>query len=226
MSKNALVIGASGLIGRNLVFELLKSPSYKKVVVLSRKDLVIKHDKFDQHLIDFEFLDNYQHLMGVDDVFCCLGSTKAKTPDLNFYRKIDFDYPLQVAKLALGKGAKQFLLISAMGANKQSNLFYNKTKGEVEEAIAQLNYPSFQVFRPALLLGSRNEFRPVETVSQYLFRVLNPFFIGSLRAYKAVHGNVVAKAMLMVANKNFRGKNIWLNNQILDIVEKETYAHS
>ncbi len=220
MLKKALVIGASGLVGRNLVFELLKSPSYGKVVVLTRKDLVIKHEKFEQHLIDFEELENYRHLMKIDDVYCCLGSTKAKTPDLGFYRKIDFEYPLQVANMALVKGAKQFLLVSAMGANSNSSLFYNKTKGEVEEAISLLKYPSFHIFRPALLLGSRNEFRPMETLSQYLFRVFNPFFIGSLRSYKAVHGNVLSKAMYLVSSKDIKGKKIWLNHQILDIAEK------
>ncbi len=139
MLRKALVVGATGLIGRNLVFELLKSNEYELVVVLTRKDMVIKHPKLEQYLIDFDEMDRYTKYMQVDDVFCCLGSTQAKTPDTTQYRKVDFDFPLQLAKLALKEGARQFLLVSAMGADKGSGLFYIKTKGEIEEAIAR-NY--------------------------------------------------------------------------------------
>ncbi|OYU96060.1 MAG: oxidoreductase [Bacteroidetes bacterium B1(2017)] len=219
MQRTAIVIGATGLIGRNLVFELLKSEKYTKVTVFARRDLVIKHDKLVQILLDFDHLEDYSNDMYADDVFCCLGSTKAKTPDIITYRKIDFDYPLAVAKLAKQNGADRYFLISSMGANKNSTIFYSKLKGEIEEAIAKIGFTSFHVFRPSLLLGSRAESRPMETISQYLMRVLNPLFIGPLRLYKAVEGVKVAKAMMIVATKNLTGYHLWLNNQILDLVE-------
>lgn len=219
MAKKALVIGATGLIGRNLVFELLKSPNYSLVTVLARRDLVIKHDKLNQILLDFDDLDQHGSAMEADDVFCCLGSTKAKTPDLDLYRKIDFEYPLLVARMAKERGATQYLLVSALGADMQSRIFYSRMKAEIEDAIACLNYRGFHVFRPSLLLGARNESRPLETVSQYLMRVLNPLFIGPLTLYKAIKGSVVAKAMIKVAQKEESGHHIYLNNQIFDLAK-------
>ena len=220
MLKKALVIGASGLIGRNLVFELLKSNLYEKVIVIARKDLIIKHAKLELHLTEFDKLEDFKQFMAADDVFCCLGSTKAKTPDLNSYRKVDYEYPLHIAKLALEKGAKQFLLVTAMGADIKSALFYNKTKGEVEAAISAINYLSLQIFRPALLLGSRNEYRPIERVTQAIFRVLNPLLFGPFRSLKAIDGTVVAKAMLKAANQENKGIRIWLNPEIMDLVKE------
>lgn len=221
--KTALVIGATGLIGRSLVFELLKSPFYSKVTVFSRKDMVIKHEKFVQVLIDFDLLENYYKDIVADDIFCCLGSTKSKTPDLTIYRKIDFEYPLQVAKMAKENGSSQFLLISSMGANPSSTIFYSKIKGEIENAIEKVNFNSFIILRPSLLLGSRNESRPFETISQYLMRVLNPLFIGPLKQYKAILGSDVAKSMVVLANQNNLGKKIVPNNKIYEALESETF---
>lgn len=220
MLRKALVIGATGLIGRHLVFELLKSSAYEKVVVLVRKDMVIKHVKLEQIIIDFDLLSDAQKYMDVDDVFCCLGSTSAKTPEHADYKKVDYDYPLNTAKLALAKGAKQFLLVSAMGANISSKIFYIRTKGEIEASISDLNYPSFQIFRPAQLLGSRNEYRPLESITQSVFKVINPLFMGPLRAYKAIEGTTVARALVKAATQNNPGKTIWLNPQIMDLGTK------
>ncbi len=192
-NRKALVIGASGLIGRSLVFELLKSDAYDLVVVLSRKDLVIKHPKLEQHLIDFDFLADYSNHMQVDDVFCCMGSTQSKTPNLDAYRKIDYTYPLQVATIAKEQGATQFLLVSS------------------------LNYQTYRIFRPSLLLGARNESRPLETISQYLMRVLNIFFIGPAKKYKAIQGTVVAKAMLKAALLNKQGNFTHQNDKIFEL---------
>ena len=218
--KTALVIGATGLIGRNLVFELLKSPHFSKVIVLTRRDIVIKHDKLHQILVDFEELENYQNDMVADVIFCCLGSTKAKTPDPILYTQIDYDYPLTVAKIAKKNGASQYLLVSSLGANTNSSVFYTRLKGEIEVAISTIGFDSYSIFRPSLLLGSRNESRPLETITQYLMRVLNPLFIGPLRLYKAVKGVEVAKAMIKVAIAAKPGKQIILNDSILDLANQ------
>jgi len=218
-NRKALVIGASGLIGRSLVFELLKSDAYDLVVVLSRKDLVIKHPKLEQHLIDFDFLADYSNHMQVDDVFCCMGSTQSKTPNLDAYRKIDYTYPLQVATIAKEQGATQFLLVSSMGADVHSRIFYSRLKGEIEIAIAVLNYQTYRIFRPSLLLGARNESRPLETISQYLMRVLNIFFIGPAKKYKAIQGTVVAKAMLKAALLNKQGNFTHQNDKIFELAD-------
>jgi uncharacterized protein YbjT (DUF2867 family) len=159
--------------------------------------------------------------MKVDVVFCCLGSTKAKTPDPTIYKKIDYEYPLQVAQITKNNGASQFLLISSMGANTDSSIFYSRLKGEVEKAIEKVNFASYIILRPSLLLGSRNESRPIETISQYIMRMLNPLFVGPLKAYKAVYGLDVAKAMLNLANSGNQGRKLVLNNEILDEFRSE-----
>jgi uncharacterized protein YbjT (DUF2867 family) len=217
--RKALVIGATGLIGRSLVFELLKSEAYEEVIVLTRKDLVIKHSKLSQFILDFDCLTDYASQMKVNDVFCCMGSTKARTPDENVYRKIDFEYPLQVARMAKEQGAQQFLLISSMGANTQSTVFYTRLKGEIEAAISSLNYPTYKIFRPSLLLGDRIESRPLETILQYFMRAFSILFIGPAKKYKAIPGNVVAKAMLKAAINSETGKYTYLNDKIFDLAQ-------
>lgn len=219
MTRKALVIGATGLIGRNLVFELLKSPQYSQVTVLTRRDLVIKHDKLNQIILDFDDLMQYRNHISGDDIFCCLGSTRAKTPDESIYRKIDFEYPLTVARIAKENGASRYYLVSSLGASTESRFFYSRIKAETEDAIASLNYTAFLVFRPSLLLGARTESRPVETVSQYLMRALNPLMLGPLKLYKAIRGSVVAKAMYMAACKQLTGHQLILNHQIFDLAE-------
>jgi uncharacterized protein YbjT (DUF2867 family) len=220
MKKTALVIGATGLIGRNLVFDLLKNDNYDSVVVFTRRDLVIKHSKLNQIICDFDNLEKHFTTQIIDDVFCCLGSTKSKTPDQKEYRKIDYDYPLEIGKLALKNGAKNYFLVSSMGANKNSQIFYSKLKGEIELAISELKFEGFKIFRPSLLLGYRTELRPLEMFSQMLMRGLNPLFIGPLKKYKAIQGSVVAKAMNNLANKNRVGNEIISNEMIFDLAEE------
>jgi uncharacterized protein YbjT (DUF2867 family) len=219
MTKTALVVGASGLVGRALVFELLKSKDYLKVIVLVRTDLVLKHPKLEQHIIDFDNLQNYSNIINADDVFCCLGTTYSQTPDKALYRKIDLVYPLTVAKIALQNQASHFIMVSAMGADKNSKIFYNRLKGEAEEAILQLNYPSISIVRPALLLGSRKKIRPVEQLAQYIFMVINPLMIGPLKMGKAIKAEIVARAMLKLAKQSKKGKQIYMNNELFDLAK-------
>lgn len=219
MSKTALIIGASGLIGRNLVFELLKNPVYTKVTVLVRRDMVIKHDKFNQIMLDFNHLEDYKASIVADHIFCCMGSTSAKTPDKENYRRIDFDIPLQTAKIAFNNGAERFLLVSSMGASLDSKIFYSRLKAELEHAITKIGFNTTFILRPSLLLGNRLESRPLESISQSLMRVLNPIFIGPLKLYKAIKGEVVAKALMHAALSNKTGNQMLLNNQIFDWAE-------
>jgi len=219
MGKTALVIGATGLIGRNLVFELLKNVSYSKVIVLVRKDMVIKHEKFNQIMVDFNLLENYQDKIVADHVFCCMGSTSSKTPDKENYRRIDYEIPLKVAQIAYKNGAQSYILVSSMGANVHSSIFYSRLKAELEVAIEKVGFNATIVFRPSLLLGNRTELRPLETITQYLMRVLNPLFIGPLKLYKAIKGETVAKALMNAALSDKKGFNLILNNEIFELAE-------
>ncbi|MFY8021512.1 MAG: NAD-dependent epimerase/dehydratase family protein [Bacteroidia bacterium] len=217
--KTALVIGSNGLIGRHLLFELIKSDRYAKIIALTRKDLIISHPKLQQEIISFDQLDENAAYFQVDDVFCCIGTTKAKTPDPNNYRKIDHDIPVNIGKICLKKGAKQYLMVSSMGADINSSIFYSKLKGETERDLAHLGYESFHAIRPSLLLGDRKEQRIGESIFKLIAKPINLFLMGPLKAYKAIEGIQVAKALLAIAALEKKGNHTWMNNQLFDYAD-------
>lgn len=219
--KSALVIGASGLVGRQLVFELIKHKAYSRVVVLVRKDLVIEAPKLEQHLIDFSELELYKNLFEVDELYIAIGTTRAKTPNQDEYKKIDQEIPLRAAKLAYEKGCKQLFFVSSMGADTESSIFYSRLKGETEKLLAAIGFAGCHFIRPSLLLGNRNELRPIEAFSQVLMKGLNTFMLGGLKAWKAIQGYEVAKAMVSIAQMNLTGTRVWLNNELFDQLAKK-----
>ena len=212
--RTALIVGATGLVGKQCLYQLLEEKEYIKVVALVRKEMTIKHHKLEQVIVNFDELEKYENAMKVDDVFCCLGTTIAVAKTQENFRKVDYDYPLRVAELALKNGAKQYMLVSSMGASKTSTIFYSRVKGELEESVAKLGYPSFHVFRPSILMGERIEFRFGEIIGKYLFKVVGPLMQGPLAKYRAVNGIVVAKAMVRMAIKNISGNHIHLSDEI------------
>ena len=138
MSNKAIIAGASGLIGSKLLNILLQEPYYDEVLILVRKELPVSHKKLVQLMIDFDMLDDHAKAITGHAIFCCLGSTRKKTPDMAVYRKIDHNYPLKLAQLAKQNGVEQYHLVSAIWANSRSSNFYSKMKGDVEEAIASV----------------------------------------------------------------------------------------
>ncbi|MES2417336.1 MAG: nucleoside-diphosphate sugar epimerase [Bacteroidota bacterium] len=216
MSKKAILIGATGLIGFNLLEKLLIDETYAQILVISRKPLAITNSKLKQLIIDFDELTKYADQIIGDDVFCCLGSTIKKTPDLMLYRKIDYQYPLVVAKIAFANGAKQYHLVSAMGADINSRLFYSRTKGEVERDLRQIPFRSIHIYRPALLDGLRLEERRHENSLIRIMRFINPILIGPLRKYRSIKIEKVADAMLAKANTNLQGFHIYTSDQIAE----------
>ena len=214
MSKKAVLIGATGLIGANLLKKLLANDHYEKVLVVTRKAIDTNHPNLNQLVINFDELSKYEHEILGDDIFCCLGTTAKKTPDKALYKKIDYQYPLDVAKIALKNGAKSYHLVSAMGANAKSSIFYNRTKGEVERDLAKLNFASTHIYRPSLLDGSRSEQRFAEKTMNVIMRLINPLLIGSLKKYRSIKIEKVASAMLKQANKNLKGNYIYLSDEI------------
>lgn len=201
--KTALIAGGTGLIGRQLLQLLLSSDRYDAVIGLTRKDLGY-HPKLTQAKIDGSAgaLDPTQR---IDDVFCCLGTTMARAGSKEKFYQVDFTYPIEIAKKALGLGAKQFLIITALGAHKRSPVYYNRVKGEIEEAVLDLEYKSVHIFRPSLLLGDRTESRAGEDAAKFFYRVFG-FMIP--KKYKAIDATKVAKAMLHFASQEQDGKFI------------------
>lgn len=212
--KTALVVGATGAVGKALVYQLIEDKSYARILVLSRKPLTIKHHKLSVVMVNFDALVDYSEQMAADDVFCCLGTTiKVAGSKATFY-KIDHDYVVDVARICKQKGAQQFILVTAMGADANSAIFYNKVKGEVEQHITDLKYDTFITVRPSLLLANRSEFRFGEWIAQVMMKYTRFLFVGPLKKIKAIPVETVAKAMRHYANKNLKGNHVFTNDTL------------
>lgn len=213
----AIIAGASGLIGGYLLDILLKSSEYQYITVLVRKKLPLVHPKVKQVLTDFEALLEYEGEINGDVLFSCLGSTRKKTPNLALYRKIDHDYPLQLAQIALKNGVQQYHLVSAMGADAASSNFYTKMKGQTENDIKSVGLNCLRIYRPALLTGDRKEKRAGERFLFGLFKLIDPLLIGRLRNYRSIPAAMVAAAMYKQSLINQKGVFTHLSDQIKEI---------
>jgi uncharacterized protein YbjT (DUF2867 family) len=206
MGKKAVLIGASGLVGGHLLDILLDADDFSEVLILVRKKVDFTHPKLTQLVIDFDQIESHALSITGDAVFSCLGTTRRKTPDRNTYFKIDHDYPLRLAKLALQNGVKQFHLVSSIGANPNSNTFYLKLKGEIERDISALNFHSIFLYEPSMLTGREYETRFGEVFFELLFKMVNLLLIGPWKKYRSVAGEAVAKAMYELSKKDDPGK--------------------
>ena len=210
-NKTALIAGATGLIGGYLLELILKDDHYSKVIVITRNPAGNSHKKLSEIIVDFDQLDNYKDQMRADDIFCCLGTTTKKAGSDEIYRKVDHDYPLKLAQITFENRAQQYLLVSSIGSNPNSKVFYTKLKGEVEEALKKIGFDSLKIFRPSQLLGKRKDFRLKEEISRILMTIFS--FVIPLK-YKAVHAEKVAKSMLIEAKKNEPGIKIITSEDI------------
>jgi uncharacterized protein YbjT (DUF2867 family) len=191
--KKAILFGASGFVGSCLLQELLNNSDYSDVTVVVRKDLNISHPKLRTLIGDYAALPGLKERIDADEVFITLGTTKKKTPDEKAYYQIDHDYPVLAAKIAKDKGAKAVFLVSSVGANVGSGIFYVRTKGETERDIIALDLEHTHIFRPSMIMGDRKESRPMEKVFMGIFGVINPI-LGSGR-YRGIEGKDIARAM-------------------------------
>jgi uncharacterized protein YbjT (DUF2867 family) len=215
--KSALLLGATGLVGKALLRLLLQDTSYGRVRILLRKDTLPHHPKAEKIVVNFDTLSAHAEEFAVDDVFCCLGTTIKKAGSQEAFYKVDATYPYEAARLAKEKGAKQFLIVTAMGSDKNSAIFYNRTKGEAEEKISALQLPAFHIIRPSLLLGERDEKRTGEKIGQAVMGTLNFLMLGPLKKYKAIEADKVARAMLNIAKQNLAGKHIYESDQLQEL---------
>lgn len=217
MAKSALLLGATGLIGSNLLRILLESPRYTNVTVITRKSLAINNPKLKQLLVsDFSTLTDklYEHAYMVDDVFCCLGTTIKKARSRQRFLQVDFEYPVAAARQAHKFGARQFLVVSALGAYANSPFFYNRVKGSLEQALGEIGFSELHIFRPSLLLGTRQEFRLGEATAAFIAKVISPLLSGGLKKYRPIPASVVAMAMYQAARSEKGGLSIYDSAQI------------
>ncbi len=213
--KSALIIGASGLVGGHCLEMLLQQEIYGKVIALVRHPLERVHPKLIQHVIDFEKLEQYQEQIKGDDIYCCIGTTIQKSPNQKEYFKIDYHYPYEIGKIALANGAEQYSLISAISANSKAIFFYSRVKGQLEEAICQLNFKSVYILRPSYLIGKRKEFRSIEKLGAFVLKVLSPLLQGPLKKYRAIEAKMVAKAMVQLSMQHTPGIHIYSGDEIV-----------
>lgn len=202
MSKKAVIVGANGLIGSELLDILLQSTDYHEVVILVRKEVDLSHPKLVQLIIKFDELDKWADAINGHVVFCCLGTTLKKTPDLNEYRKIDHDYPLKLAQIAYHNKVRHYHLVSAIGANAKSSSFYTSLKGQTEIDIEQVDLKTLHIYQPSLLTGNRQEKRTMEAIATMVMKVIDPLLIGSLKKYRSIPAQTVARAMFKQSLNN------------------------
>lgn len=198
-NRTALVAGAGGLVGGHLLQLLLSDESYGTVILPVRRLLDVKHAKLQQQVVNWEKLSDYGEQLRADDLYCCLGTTIKKAGSQQAFLQVDYHYPLHLAQLAKSVSARAYVIVTAMGADPGSRIFYNRVKGEVEQAITQLNLSSLTIVRPSLLLGERTEFRLGERLITAAFRPFSFLFSGPLLKYRPIHARMVATTMWQAA---------------------------
>lgn len=219
--KTALIAGASGLTGSRLLRLCLDSGQYEEVRAIVRSPLGIKHPRLAETVIlDFDDLEDYAHLFDVEDLYCCLGTTIKKAKSKEAMLKVDSEYPLMLAKLGQESRVRHFSLISAMGANPHSAVWYSKMKGELEKQISGFRFPSTAVIRPSLLLGERKEHRKGESAAAKLSSIFSSLMKGPLLKYKPIEAQDVALAMFRIAGEEKYGITYYENDELHRLSEK------
>jgi Predicted nucleoside-diphosphate-sugar epimerases len=199
--RSVLLLGATGLVGRELLSLLLDDTDVSRVVVLARRASGARHAKLEERVVDLDRMDEHQDAFGVDQIFCALGTTIKVAGSQERFRVVDHDYPLAAARLGKAQGATHYLLVSAMGANAHSRIFYNRVKGEVENDVIALQYQATTIARPSLLLGNRDEVRTGERIAAKL-AWLTP------SKYKPIEASDVANAMVRLSKEHQRGVKV------------------
>ncbi len=221
-NKTALLFGASGLVGSHLLRELIDSPVYDQIHVFNRHSKQYRSKKITQHIIDFSNLRAHIELVVGDDLFYCIGSTIKKAGSKKKFIEIDLIYSTEIARMASANKVGQFLMVSAVNADATSHFFYNKVKGEVENALRRLDFWALHIFQPSLLLGQRKEFRLGEEIAKFVGKKIDYLTDGALHKYRPVEAKSVAKSMLLAAQGIEKGIYIYPSHYLHELAKKET----
>jgi len=214
MDKIAIVLGATGLVGKQLVKVLLANSDIKKVKIIGRRASGVNHTKAEDILIDFDDHESWKNKIQGDIAFAAFGTTIKKAGSKQNQYKIDYTYQYEYFKAASQNGVEVAVLVSAAGANANSALFYNRIKGELDRDIQKLNFKTIGILRPSLLLGDRTEKRSLEKFSMSFLQIIN--FIPLLRKYRPIKDHIVAEAMLNIALK-LKGIQLVSSDQIFKL---------
>ena len=202
VKKSAIILGATGLTGNIVLNKLLTDSRYNKIKIFTRKPLRLENTKVTEILCDLLDVESYKDNFFADEVFCCIGTTTKKTPDKELYKKIDYGISVDSAKLCKQNCINTFIVMSSMGANANSSIFYSKTKGEMEEAVFKQKIKNTYVLRPSIIGGNRNESRFTEKVGLVAMKIFDPLLVGLLRKYRTINAETIANAMIHLANNN------------------------
>jgi len=206
----ALVIGATGATGKDLVNQLLNDKDFEEVDVFVRKPLNIENEKLKTHVVDFEKPDEWKGFVKDDVAFSCLGTTLKTAGSKEAQRKVDFDYQYEFAKAAKENDVDDYILVSAYGANPNSKIFYSKMKGELEEAVKQLHFNKITIFNPGMLERKDSD-RTGEVLGSRIIKFANT--LGLLESQKPLPTDILAKAMIKSSKiKSYGYSNIKLGN--------------
>ncbi|MDE3272523.1 NAD-dependent epimerase/dehydratase family protein [Pseudoalteromonas sp. G4] len=214
MSKKAIVIGATGLVGNELVKLLCKTNDISEVVVIARRELVFNHAKLKCHIVDFEKLAEHSHLFKGDVLFSCLGTTKKKAKTIEAQRRVDLNYQYLIAEMAANNNIQDYLLVSSSGANSNSRSPYLKMKGELEEKVKALCFKRISILQPSLLLGKRQEFRIIETLASVILPTLCK--LPWLKRYRPISGQQVAHKLLDVYQNQTEHQAIYTLDELFN----------
>lgn len=200
-SRKVLLLGATGLVGRETLSLLLADSTVSRVVVIARRSTGVDHAKLEEHLLDLGALETHEQLFSVDQIVCTLGTTIRQAGSPEQFRKVDHHYPVTAARLGLARGARHYLIVTALGASTRSRFFYNRVKGEVESDLRALSYRSLTILRPSLLLGDRQEHRLGEKIASRLSWLMPP-------KMKPIHARDVARGLVELAQEDAPGVRV------------------
>ncbi len=213
MPKTAIILGATGLTGGLLTELLINDPAYSKIKLLTRRPTTFSSPKIEEVICDLLNLETVKEEVTGDVVFCCIGTTKAKTPNRDLYHKIDYGIPLKAAKLAIENKITTFMVVSSIGTSAKSPFFYVRTKGEMERDVLKIGIPHTYIMKPAFINGRPDEDRKGEKSLKLLMRIMDFFMVGPLKKYKSTQALQIAKAMAYLGTHDHKEQNV-LNDQI------------
>jgi uncharacterized protein YbjT (DUF2867 family) len=201
----ALVAGATGMVGGQLLDTLLDAPDYGRVYALTRRPLGREHHRLANRVVVFARMAEQLKGLVANDAYCCIGTTLKQAGSEEAFRDVDLDAVILFAQAARSLGATRFIVVSSVGADTASKKFYLRTKGEMEDAVSAVGFPSVDILQPSLLLGPRKQVRPLELLGSILAPAVNPFLTGKREAYRAIPSATVARGMLGAARRGGRG---------------------
>lgn len=210
-----LIAGATGLIGNHLLNSLIDDHHFTEITILVRQEIEKSHFKVNQIVFDYNNDADYAKLPEYDAIYCCLGTTIKKAKTKENFSKVDLEYPIKLAKLIK---SPKFLVVSSMGANSKSPMFYSRTKGLLEKTLTEMNLNALHIFRPSLLAGNRKEYRLGEQISDRFMRLVDALIPSN---YKIIKAKTVAEAMKIKSMSGKKGVHIYLSGEIVQIVENE-----